>query len=103
MLIRSAIGQGRYLTERQPYRKTVAMPIPPEDLEVSCYPDPLWPSMGMVAGMPRPIVKVLHKPTEIFAVCGSEKSQHKNRTIALRMVEYGLAELGYPLSEGEAP
>jgi protein subunit release factor A len=75
------------------------MPIPPEDLEISCYPDPLFPTSGMVVGLPRPIVKVEHKPTGMFAVCGSEKSQHKNRTIAMRMVEYGLAELRYPLPE----
>lgn len=67
----------------------------PEDIEVSCYPDPLYPTSGMVVGMPRPIVKVMHKPTEIFAVCGYEKSQHKNRTIAMRMLEYGLAEIGW--------
>ena len=73
------------------------MSIPPEDLEISCYPDPLYPTSGMVVGLPRPFVKVLHKPTETFAVCGHERSQHKNRTIAMRMVEYGLAELRWPL------
>lgn len=75
------------------------MTIPPEDLEISCYPDPLFPTHGMIAGMPRPFVKVLHVPTGIFAVCGYEKSQHKNRSIALQMVEYGLAELRYPLTD----
>jgi protein subunit release factor A len=65
-----------------------------EDLEISAYPDPLYPAHGMVVGLPRPIVKVMHKPTGIFAVCGYEKSHHKNRTIAMRMVEYGLAEMG---------
>lgn len=77
------------------------MPLPPEDLEISCYPDPLWPASGMVVGMPRQFIKVLHKPTEIFAVCGYEKSQHKNKAIAMRMVEYGLAELRYPLSDSK--
>lgn len=44
----------------------------------------------------RPVsVKVLHKPTGIYAVCGDERSQHKNRIIAMSMVEYGLAELGW--------
>lgn len=40
-------------------------------------------------------VKVTHLPTGIYAVCDYERSQHKNRTIAMRMVEYGLAEIGW--------
>lgn len=39
-------------------------------------------------------IKVLHKPTGIYAVCDYERSQHRNRTIAMQMVEYGLAEMG---------
>lgn len=40
-------------------------------------------------------IKVLHKPTGIYAVCMSERSQHKNRAIAMAMVQYGLAEMGW--------
>jgi protein subunit release factor A len=42
-------------------------------------------------------IKVTHLPTGIFAVCGSERSQHKNRSIAMAMVQYGLAEMGWKL------
>lgn len=45
-------------------------------------------------GEPR-YVKVTHKPTGIFAACSFERSQHKNLAVAKRMVEYGLAELGW--------
>lgn len=40
-------------------------------------------------------IKVIHIPTGIHAVCYAEKSQIKNRNIAMLMVEYGLAELGW--------
>lgn len=40
-------------------------------------------------------VKVTHEPTGLFAVCGYERSQHRNKRIAQAMVEYGLAELGW--------
>lgn len=44
----------------------------------------------------RPVdVRVTHLPTGIYAVCGYERSQHKNRTVAMRMVEYGLTEMGW--------
>lgn len=53
------------------------------------------PPGGQQVGM-RPVdVKVTHIPTGIYAVSGYERSQHKNRTVAMRMVEYGLAELGF--------
>ncbi len=68
------------------------MTIQDDELEVSAInPNPVG---GQHVGMPNYHVKVLHKPTGIYAVCGYERSQHKNRTIAMRMVEYGLAELG---------
>lgn len=50
---------------------------------------------GQQVGLTRSVIKVTHIPTGLYAVCGSERSQHKNRTIARAMVEYGLAELGF--------
>lgn len=73
------------------------MPIPEDDLEVSVINN--RPVGGQQVGTHICPVKVLHKPTGIYAVCGDERSQHKNRTIALRMVEYGLAELRYPVPD----
>jgi protein subunit release factor A len=67
--------------------------IPESDLEISDIRPPS--AGGQQVGIPCSHIKVLHKPTGIYAVCATERSQHKNRTIALRMVEYGLAELGW--------
>ena len=53
------------------------------------------PRGGQQAGTPNYHVKVTHTPTGIYAVCMSERSQHRNRNIAMRMVEYGLAEMGW--------
>ncbi len=53
------------------------------------------PPGGQQVGITPTDVMVTHTPTGIFAVCGHERSQHKNRTIAMRMVEYGLAEMGW--------
>lgn len=39
-------------------------------------------------------VKVTHIPTGIFAVCGSERTQHKNKKVAIDMIEYGLVSIG---------
>jgi protein subunit release factor A len=64
-----------------------------EDIEVS---DVRPPSKGgQHVGIPHPHIKVLHKPTGIYAVVSYEKSQHRCRNIALAMVEYGLAEMGW--------
>jgi protein subunit release factor A len=57
------------------------------------YPEPMW-------------VKVTDEATGLSAACCSERSQHRNRAVALAMLEYGAAELGLtlaappPLSEG---
>jgi peptide chain release factor 2 len=52
---------------------------------------------GQHVGVPVSHIKVLHKPTGIYAVCPTEHSQHRNRRIAMAMVESGLAEMGYLL------
>lgn len=66
--------------------------IPPEDLEISLIDRS--PKGGQQAGSPHPEIKVLHKPTRIYAVA-TARSQHKARAIALSMVEYGLLEAGW--------
>lgn len=55
--------------------------IPDKDLEVSAIR--LGSIGGQQVGSPKMDVKVLHKPTGIYAVCGVGRSQHKNRNIAL--------------------
>lgn len=40
-------------------------------------------------------IKVTHLPTGIYAVCGHERSQHKNRKVAMDMIEYGLNSIGW--------
>ena len=69
--------------------------IPEIDLQVTCM-NPNPPG-GQQVGTPNYHVKVLHIPTGIYAVCMAERSQHRNRKIALAMLEYGLAELGWKL------
>jgi peptide chain release factor 2 len=53
------------------------------------------PVGGQQVGVRPVAVKVLHKPTGIYAVCENERSQHKNRSVAMAMVQYGLAEMGW--------
>jgi len=52
------------------------------------------PFGGQVVGVSA-AVKCIHEETGLFAVSGTEGSQHKNRAIAQAMVEYGLAEIGW--------
>lgn len=56
---------------------------------------PLLPKGGQHVGIIPSRVQVTHKPTGIIASCGTERSQMKNKNIALAMIEYGLAEIGY--------
>lgn len=62
--------------------------IPPEDLEVELYPERRG---GQHAGMTYG-VKVTHLPTGTIAIVQSQRSQHKNRTIAQRMIESALTD-----------
>ena len=49
---------------------------------------------GQYAGMPPTEVRVTHIPTGLMAQCGEHRSRHRNKTIAMSMIEWGLAELG---------
>lgn len=50
---------------------------------------------GQQAGLPASMIRVTHTPTGIMAQCGEQLSQHKNKQIAIGMIEYALVELGY--------
>jgi len=51
---------------------------------------------GQTCGMPHPLaVTITHIPTGLMASCWSERSQLKNKNVALNMIEYGLSELGF--------
>lgn len=58
---------------------------------------PTQPKGGQSVGVIPLRVQVTHKPTGLMAQCGAERSQFKNKRIAMAMIEYGLAELGYEL------
>ena len=48
---------------------------------------------GQQAGMPSTEVRVTHIPTGLMAQCGIYRSRHKNKQIAMSMIEWGLAEI----------
>lgn len=52
---------------------------------------------GQHVGRSNDPVRVTHIPTGIFAQCGSDRSQHRNRTVAMEMVEWALVSLGLPM------
>lgn len=64
----------------------------PEDIKIESI-DPR-PKGGQHVGVTTAIVRVTHIPTGLVAQCGCERSQMRNRTVALSMLEWGLAELG---------
>lgn len=53
----------------------------PNDWKIEEWPEP--PKTGMRVGM-RAGVKVTHIPTGLVETCDTERSQHKNREIALQ-------------------
>lgn len=50
---------------------------------------------GQHAGSPAMFVRVTHIPTDTVAECGFERSQFKNKHVAMAMIEIALAEIGY--------
>jgi protein subunit release factor A len=53
------------------------------------------PGGGQRVGVTNVGVRVTHVPTGLTAACSTERSQSKNRSIAMAMVEWGLAEVGW--------
>lgn len=45
---------------------------------------------GQHAGTPATKIRVTHIPSEIVAECGVSRSNHKNKTIAMGMIEAAL-------------
>lgn len=66
--------------------------IPDEDLHAEWYGP--HPQGGQHCGTICH-VKVTHIPTGIFAVVGTERSQHRNRRIAVDMIEAALTSPHY--------
>lgn len=60
--------------------------IKPEDIEASIYPD-IKSKSGQHVGLTSSGVLILHKPTGLGVVSMNERSQHKNRELALIMLE----------------
>lgn len=67
--------------------------LPDSDLIIEVVP--LQPKGGQSVGIIPSRVQVTHRPTGLIASCGTERSQMKNKKIALAMIEYGLAEIGW--------
>lgn len=48
---------------------------------------------GQHAGSPAMFVRVTHIPTDTVAECGFERSQFKNKQVAMAMIEMALVEM----------
>lgn len=58
----------------------------------------LWPpdsKGGQHVGMPSVPIKVTHLPSGLIAIVESERSQHRNRNIAIEMIIGGLTSRHY--------
>lgn len=64
----------------------------PEHLRIQTL-NPYDTKGGQHAGVIPSGVCVTHVPTGLTATCFIERSQSRNRNVALAMIEYGLAEL----------
>jgi peptide chain release factor 2 len=64
--------------------------IPHDELKSSLY-DPRPPG-GQQVGLTPTGVKVEHLPTGTIAIVQTNRSQHKNREIAIRMIEAALTD-----------
>lgn len=69
-----------------------AMDFQPTDLLIEIYPPR---SLGGQHVGTRPGVKVTHIPTGLVAICETERSQHRNKQIALDMLMGGLTSPSY--------
>lgn len=68
------------------------MNINPDDLAIATqHPVPLG---GQHVGVIPRGVRVTHLPTGLTASCATERSQLKNRDVAISMIEWGLSEIG---------
>ena len=63
------------------------------DLKIETYP--VIPPGGQHVSVVRSGVKATHLPTGLIAISGCERSQLKNKNVAMGMIEYGLAIINY--------
>lgn len=58
----------------------------------------IWPPRqtgGQICGPGPQGVKITHLPSDMEAISVSERSQHRNKEIAMAMIEGGLTSTGY--------
>ena len=63
------------------------------DLKIETYP--VASPGGQHVSVVRSGVKVTHVPTGLIAISDCERSQLKNKNVAMGMIEYGLAIIDY--------
>lgn len=63
------------------------------DLKIETYP--VISSGGQHVSVVRSGVKVTHLPTGLIAISDCERSQLRNKNLAMGMIEYGLAIINY--------
>lgn len=77
------------------------MSVAPRNLQIETIDR--TPKGGQRCGMVTNGVKVTHVPTGLSATCESERSQMRNRNVAIAMIEWGLTELGVDESTNAKP
>ena len=63
------------------------------DLKIE--PFPLISKGGQHVSVVRTAIKVTHVPTGLIAISECERSQLKNKNVAMGMIEYGLSLINY--------
>lgn len=64
-----------------------------EDLKIE--PFPLRKTGGQHVGIISTGVQVTHVPSELVAICTVERSQIKNKDVAIAMIEVGLEKINW--------
>ena len=54
------------------------------------------PHGGQKVGLTTNIIRVVHEPTGIVAECGYERSQFRNRQVAMDMIQWALVNMKFP-------
>lgn len=67
--------------------------IDPKDLKIEPYP--VSPPGGQHVGVIRTGIKVTHVPTGLTAISDYERSQVRNRNLAMSMINFALNQLNY--------
>ena len=64
-----------------------------DDLKIETYP--IIPKGGQRVSYDIRGVKITHIPSELVAICAIERSQTKNRDVAIAMIEAGLEKINW--------